>query len=117
MDKNAAASLDALDKKIESLLAKKEIVLKKERERKARAQEKWKGIFQKEVIKGITAVYGADYEEILSPEECAADITRLLKTERKQEAPEEPVQEAGKENPAPAASAEKIDGKGETDDE
>ena len=52
MDKNAAASLDALDKKIESLLARKELVLKKERERKAKAQEKWKGLFQKEIIKG-----------------------------------------------------------------
>ena len=117
MDKNAAVSLDALNKKIESLLARKEEVLKKEKERKTKAQEKWKGIFLKEVVKGITAVYGSDDEEILSPEDCAADITRLLKTERKQEAPEEPVQAAGEENPAPAASAEKTDGKGETDDE
>lgn len=117
MDKNAAASLDALDKKIESLLARKELVLKKERERKAKAQEKWKGLFQKEIIKGITAVYGPDYEEILVPEECAADITRLLQEERGQEAPEKPVQAAGQEEPAPFVSADDTDGKGEKDDE
>ena len=117
MDKNAAASLDALDKKIESLLARKELVLKKERGRKAKAQEKWKGLFQKEIIKGITAVYGPDYEEILVPEECAADITRLLQEERGQETPEKPVQAAGQEEPAPFVSADDTDGKGEKDDE
>ena len=114
MDKNAAASLDALDKKIESLLARKELVLKKERERKAKAQEKWKGLFQKEIIKGITAVYGPDYEEILVPEECAADITRLLQEENEQETP---VQATGQEEPAPFVSADDTDGKGEKDDE
>ena len=117
MDKNAAASLDALDKKIESLLARKELVLKKERERKAKAQEKWKGLFQKEIIKGITAVYGPDYEEILVPEECAADITRLLQEENEQETLEKPVQAAGQEEPAPFVSADDTDGKGEKDDE
>ena len=117
MDKNAAASLDALDKKIESLLARKELVLKKERERKAKAQEKWKGLFQKEIIKGITAVYGPDYEEILVPEECAADITRLLQEENEQETLEKPVQAAGQEDPALFVSADDTDGKGEKDDE
>ena len=117
MDKNAAASLDALDKKIESLLARKELVLKKERERKAKAQEKWKGLFQKEIIKGITAVYGPDYEEILVPEVCAADITRLLQEERGQETPEKPVQAAVQEEPAPFVSADDTDGKGEKVDE
>ena len=92
MDKSAAASLDALNKKIESLLAKREEVLKKERDRKVRAQEKWKVIFLKELIKGITAIYGSDYEELMLPEECALNIAELLKAQKAQADLEESVQ-------------------------
>jgi len=117
MDKNAAASLDALDKKIESLLAKKELVLKKERERKAKAQEKWKSGFQKEIIKGITSVYGPDYEEILSPEECAAKIVRLLGAEQEKINTEGKAQKAGQLSPASSVPEENTGGKGEPEDE
>ena len=117
MDKNAQNTINELVRKIETLQARKEAVIKKEKERKAKAQEKWKGLFQKEIIKGITAVYGPDYEEILVPEECAADITRLLQEENEQETPEKPVQATGQEEPAPFVSADDTDGKGEKDDE
>ena len=117
MDKNAAASLDALNKKIESLLAKKEEVLKKERDRKTRAQEKWKGIFLKELIKGITAIYGPDYEELMLPEECALTIGELLKTQQAQTDRKHPAQQEEPENPVIPAASENISRKEETSDE
>ena len=117
MDKNAAVSLDALDKKIESLQAKREAVLKKERERKARAQEKWKGLFLKEVIKVITAIYGGEYEEIMQPEECAMNLAELLKAQQAHtETEHKGQQDAGAAPPLPAAAVNTT-GKEETDDE
>ena len=71
MDKNAENTINELVKKIEALQAKKEAVIKKEKERKAKAQEKWKGIFIKELVKSINAAFGEDYEEILLPEKAA----------------------------------------------
>ena len=112
MDKNAAAALDALDTKIESLQAKREAVLKKESERKARAQEKWKGVFLKEMIKAINATYGEDYEEIMLPEECAAGIGGLLRSEH-----EETLQETGQAGSTLPDPSNKPKEKGETDDE
>ena len=117
MDKNAAASLDALNKKIESLMAKREEVLKKERDRKAKAQEKWKGIFLKELIKGITSIYGPDYEELMMPEECALNIAELLKAQKAQAEGEEPAQQEEQEAPALPSGAVNNSRKGETNDE
>lgn len=45
MEKKAESTINELNKKIESLQAKKDAVIKKEKERKAKAQEKWKVVF------------------------------------------------------------------------
>ena len=78
MDQHAAMALSDLEKKIEALQEKKEAVLKKEKERKARAQEKWKALFLKEAMKGVTDVYGTDYEEVTDAVELAKRICRIL---------------------------------------
>ena len=117
MDKNAAASLDALNKKIESLLAKKEEVLKKERDRKARAQEKWKGAFLNELIKGLTSIYGPDYEELMLPEECALNIGELLKAQQAQTDRERPARQEKPEEQVVPDVSENISRKEEMSDE
>ena len=78
MDKNAQNTINELVRKIETLQARKETVIKKEKERKAKAQEKWKGLFMKELIRHVSAVFGEDYEEILLPEKAAALIGEQL---------------------------------------
>ena len=80
MDKNVQNTINELDKRIGTLQAKKEAVIKKEKERKTKAQEKWKTLFLKELIRHVNEAFGEDYEEILLPEKCAslagAQITR-----------------------------------------
>ena len=71
MDKNAQNTINELVRKIETLQARKEAVIKKERERKARAQEKWKTLFMKELVRHINAAFGEDYEETLLPDQLA----------------------------------------------
>ena len=78
MDKNAQNTINELVRKIETLQARKETVIKKEKERKAKAQEKWKGLFMKELIRHVSAAFGEDYEEILLPEKAAALIGEQL---------------------------------------
>jgi len=48
--------------------------------RKARAQEKWKAAFMKELIKAIEGVCGENYEEDVFPEETAAFLAACLET-------------------------------------
>ena len=78
MDKNAATAISDLEKKIQALQEKKEAVIKKEKERKAKAQEKWKAQFLKEMVRGISGVFGPDYEENLSAEDLAGKIRCFL---------------------------------------
>ena len=78
MDKNAENTINELVKKIEALQAKKEAVIKREKERKAKAQEKWKGLFMKELVKHLNAAFGDDYEEILLPEEAASVLGSFI---------------------------------------
>ena len=78
MDKNAENTINELNKKIETLLAKKEAVIKKEKERKAKAQEKWRGVFLKEFMKDASSVLGENYEEQISAEELAVKLMPYL---------------------------------------
>ena len=41
MEKKAESTISELNRKIESLQARRDAVIKKEKERKAKAQEKW----------------------------------------------------------------------------
>ena len=78
MDKYAKAAIDDLTKKIGALQEKRNAVIRKERERKSRAQERWKSTFIRTLIKGISEKFGADYEEVLSPEGLAVFLGGFL---------------------------------------
>ena len=78
MDKNALSTLNELNRRIGSLQAKRDALIKREKEKKAKAQEKWKASFMKELTKGIEKACGPDYEETTSPEETAAFLSAFL---------------------------------------
>ena len=78
MDKNAENMINELERRIETLQAKRDAVIKKEKERKTRAQEKWKSVFWKEFAKGAVFVFGEDYEEVVLPEVLAGQLAQLL---------------------------------------
>lgn len=78
MDKNALSTLNELNRRIGSLQAKRDALIKREKEKKAKAQEKWKASFMKELVKGIEKTCGDDYEEKTSPEETAAYLSSFL---------------------------------------
>ena len=78
MDKNAENMINELERRIETLQAKRDAVIKKEKERKTRAQEKWKSVFWKEFSKGAVSVFGEDYEEVVLPEVLAGQMAQLL---------------------------------------
>ena len=74
MDKNAENTILELNRRIETLQARRDAVVKKEKERKAKAQEKWRSVFLKEFMKGAASVLGEDYEETILPEKLAAEL-------------------------------------------
>ena len=78
MDPYAKALIDGYTRRIEELQAKRETALKKERERKAKAQEKWKAAFIKDFIKGVAGCFGEDYEETVPPELLSKELTLSL---------------------------------------
>ena len=79
MDKNAETMINELNRKIESLQAKREAVIRKDKERKNKAQEKWRSVFLKEFMKGAVVIFGENYEEDVPPEELASQLTACLK--------------------------------------
>ena len=92
VDKNAAMAISDLDRKIESLQAKKEAMIKKEKERKAKAQERWKLQLLRELMKSLPKIYGEDYEENEDPAALAAVLTGFLEKQMKEQ-PEEETEE------------------------
>ena len=78
MEKKAESTINELNKKIESLQAKKDAVIKKEKERKAKAQEKWKGVFIKALIPFISKTFGEDYEDDILPERLSETLGKTL---------------------------------------
>lgn len=117
MDKNAENMINELERRIETLQAKRDAVIKKEKERKTRAQEKWKSVFWKEFSKGAVSVFGEDYEEVVLPEVLAGQMAQLLPSlsgyaeEPAEKTPEgEP---AGETNAQDNAKAGEKSGKGE----
>ena len=80
MDKRAENSINELNKRIGLLQAIRDALIKKEKDRKAKAQEKWKAAFMKEMTKGIEGVCGENYEEDVSAEETAAFLAACLET-------------------------------------
>ena len=80
MEKRTENTINELNRKIGSLQAKRDALIKKEKDRKAKAQEKWKAAFLKELTKGIEGVCGENYEEDASAEETAAFLAACLET-------------------------------------
>ena len=78
MDKNTEAALGDLKKKIGVLQSRYDALIKKEKERKAKAQEKWKERFWKEWLKAVVATYGTEYEETADPELVARMVSGCL---------------------------------------
>ena len=78
MEKRTENAISEYNRKIEALQAKRDALIKKEKERKAKAQEKWKGIFGKELMIYVQKVFGEDYEEQLLPEAIANAIGESL---------------------------------------
>ena len=85
MDKNTQAALDDLKRRIEALQTRRDIIIKKEKERKARAQEKWQENFWKTWSKELAVVYGEDYEETADPEKMAHLVAACLKDKYQEE--------------------------------
>ena len=74
MDKNARSMIEDLNRKIESLQQKRDAVIRKEKEKKAKAQEKWKTALLKDLMKEILKVYGDCFEEKVLPAELARSM-------------------------------------------
>ena len=100
MDKTAEKTISELSRKIETLQAKRDAAIRKEKERKAKAQEKWKALFMREFIKHFAAVFGADYEETLDPEKTGDGMAAYLADYQK--SLEDPAVPEKKEEPANA---------------
>ena len=78
MDKNARSMIEDLNRKIESLQQKRDAVIRKEKEKKAKAQEKWKSTLLKDLMKEIIKAYGDSFEEKILPGELAKTMCRHL---------------------------------------
>ena len=78
MEKKAESAIRELNKKIESLQAKREAVIRKEKARKAKAQEKWTTLFIKSFLPHVLTAFGEDYEEEILPENLADKAGRAL---------------------------------------
>ena len=78
MEKKAESTISELNRKIESLQAKRDAVIRKEKERKAKAQEKWRQQFMKVFIPHVSGVFGEDYEEDILPERLSDALGDVL---------------------------------------
>ena len=79
MEKNAVKTIDDLNRRIGSLQAKRDALIKKEKEKKERARERWQAVFMKELSKTFEEVFGPDYEEDLSPRVSAGFLSSHVK--------------------------------------
>ena len=71
--------IDELTQRIEALQERKNALIKKEKLRKEKAQEKWKIQFLKSFTSQIERYYSEDYETVIDPGLLSDHLGRLLK--------------------------------------